>query len=138
VLAVEATGEAAVRPAGFSLAAEWARSREELRVRWTASCVVRVAVSPPAVRPVIGMFGGRGTLLGVERAADGSATCVLGFGNPAIAAFELAGFGARVRVLDAPEVRAALAGIGAELVAAGESGDAPAGRVPPARRTARR
>jgi len=138
VLAVETTGEAAVRLPAFSLAAEWARSREELRERWTASCVIRVAVEPSAVRPVLGMFGGRGTLLGVERAADGSAACVLGFGNAAVAAFELAGFGARVRVLDAPEVRAALARIGAELVAVAAGGPEPAGRVPPARRTARR
>ncbi len=119
---VELTEERALRPKGFSLAQEWSRSREELRSRWTRSCTVRLVASPGAVGAVIGMFGERGALVGVERGDDGSATCLLGFPSPDVAAFELAGFGDRVKVLGPPEVRDLLASLGAQLISANSEG----------------
>jgi predicted DNA-binding transcriptional regulator YafY len=105
------------RPAGFDLAAFWAR--------WSASFVatrpkveVRVRASPAAVAAFPEVFGdvGRHVLAMAVPDEDGCREVTLTFEHEAAAVYRLAGFGGQVEVLSPAEVRARLVGTARDLL----------------------
>jgi predicted DNA-binding transcriptional regulator YafY len=124
VRSVELTGEPARRPPDFDLATTWRGVVAEMDERRT-SFRVQALAEPPTVGRMRAHFG---TRLSVgPPAGDGRLELVVGFGATHDAAIELAGYAAGLEVVDPPEVRAALAAIGSQLVERYVAG-------PPARR----
>jgi len=112
--AVETTGEQVVRPEGFDLAATWAEVVERVDELRSPAEVVAL-VDPGFVDPLEWVFEGQ--VLAGEMQPDGRVrVTVRGQRVDGIVA-RLAGFGLRLEVLDPPEARAALAGLGRELLA---------------------
>ncbi len=112
VASAEPTGGTFEPPADLDLAAEWAATAAEVdRRRSSVRATVRVA---PRLLPVLqSLFG---SYLEVLEQDDDQVTAVVGAHLVRGLAEQLAGLGAALQVLDPPEVRAALAEIGAELV----------------------
>ncbi len=112
VSSVTPTDEPVERPDGFDLATEWQRvsaTVDEFRARTRARCLVDDDLLP-ALR---GMLARRLVALGPS---DEHRTAVeIGGAEPFLLAAELAGFGAKIEVLEPPEVREHLARIGREL-----------------------
>lgn len=133
VATVEPLGEPVVRPDGFDLAEAWRLVVDRVD-RLRAPLVAHAVVDPDllgALRIVLG------TRLAIGAAgADGRVQVELRGHRPRSLAAEIAGFGAHIEVLEPPELRAALAAVGHELVAVytGAGGGAPGGAdvVPPA------
>lgn len=117
VKALRPTGDAATRPDNFDLEAEWrlvAERVDELR----APLRVRADVASWALPMLRGMLGGRVNVVETEpEAADERVSVELRGHSVRSLAAELAGFGALVTVHGPAELRAALAEVGAELVA---------------------
>jgi predicted DNA-binding transcriptional regulator YafY len=114
VRAVQPTGEPVVRPDGFDLVETWNAIAAEVDQR-RAPYRVRARVRRERLWYLWGSFGNR---LHVVGDADADTVEVeLRSVGPDVLAAEIAGFGAAVEVAE-PEVRAALARIGAELTAA--------------------
>ncbi len=112
VSGVTPTDEPVERPDGFDLATEWHRvasTVDEFRARTRVRALAEDAILP-ALR---GMLGKRFMVLGPS---DGHRTEVeIGGARPFLIAAELAGFGAKIEVLEPVEVREHLARIGREL-----------------------
>ncbi|MET9881961.1 WYL domain-containing protein [Streptomyces sp. NPDC006430] len=114
VLAVEPTGEPVVRPADFDLATAWAalaRAFEDGMYAVTA----RARVHPDAVALLQRLLGGR-VRVG-DPLPDGWTEVWVDGPAPKALAAHLSGLGARLEVLDPPQVRQWLARLGAELTA---------------------
>ncbi|HEY1738283.1 MAG TPA: YafY family protein [Acidimicrobiia bacterium] len=112
VASIEPTGEKVVRPDGFDLADAWRLIAEEVDQRRTP-LRVRALVARDAQDLCRWIFGTR-VQFGAAQ-PDGRIEVELrGHNVPALAG-EIASFGGAVEVLDAPEVAAHLARIGAEL-----------------------
>lgn len=108
----EPTGEAAIRPAGFDLAQAWEEVLErvdDIRFQVTAQATIH-----PDLVGVLQMALGTRATVGAE-SDDGVAVVIRGHTIRSLAA-EIAGFGALLQVHDPPELRAALAEVGRELV----------------------
>ena len=113
--AVAVTGQPASRPADLSLAQEWDRVVEDVEQR--RSTVAATVLVPPRSLPVLlAQFGRHAEPLGTE--PDGRVRVRVRAHLVRSVAETLAGWGAAVEVLEPPEVRAELAVLGAELVAA--------------------
>ncbi len=111
---VEVTGEAVVRPDGFELAKAWQLIADEVdRKRTPAAAVLRVA---PDTLPWLRYRSGRRLRIGGAGADGRIAVELRGYSHRSLAG-ELAGLGAGVEVVDPPDLRALLGGIGADLVA---------------------
>lgn len=111
----EATGEPVVRPDGFELTDAWRQIEagvEQMRTPVHARARTRDAA---ILGPLRSMLGRRASV--AEPAADGTIEVALRGHHVESLAWELAGFGSRLEVLDPPELRTALAAIGADLVA---------------------
>jgi predicted DNA-binding transcriptional regulator YafY len=109
-----ATDEPASRPDDFALAAAWEDIVGEVERR--RSPVSAVILIDQRFGPVLErQFGRHCTVLGTE--PDGRARVRLAAHIPLSIAERIAGWGATIEVVDAPQVRAELARIGAELVA---------------------
>jgi len=113
VRTVEPTGEAVVRPEGFDLAEAWRLATSSVE-RERFGVWARCLANPAVVNPLRWTFGPRLHLGPAE--PDGRVSFEAGGAHVAALAGQLAGFGGAVEVLDPPEVVAALARIGAELV----------------------
>lgn len=112
------TGATFQRPDDLDLAAEWAGTAAEIdRRRSSVRATVRAA---PRLLPVLrSLFG---TYLDVLDEGPDHVTVVVGAHLVSGLAEQLAGLGSAVEVLGAPQVRAELARIGAELVRTHGSG----------------
>jgi predicted DNA-binding transcriptional regulator YafY len=109
---LERTDAPAARPAGFELASAWAEvvdevERRRIRVR------ARVLAEPAVVRSLRGTFG-RHLVVGA-RQDGGRVEVSVGAAVPEMLAWQLAGWGARLEVLEPDSVRSLLAAIGHEL-----------------------
>ena len=97
------------RPAGFDLAAFWARWSEEFEIS-RPRLPVRLAASPAALAAFPEVFG-PAAAPALEAAApgeDGWRIVTLSFEHELAAVHRLAGFGGHVEILDPPSVRARL------------------------------
>jgi predicted DNA-binding transcriptional regulator YafY len=115
VTAVEPTGEPVVRPHGFDLAEAWRLIADEVEQRRTP-CRAGILVAPEDVQLCRWVFGHR-VRIG-PGGPDGRVEVELRGENVPRLAWELAGFGARIEVVDPPGLRDELARIGTELLAA--------------------
>jgi predicted DNA-binding transcriptional regulator YafY len=120
VRAAVATGEAVHRPDDFDLAEAWDAVQSELPSRLAGEGVtVEFRVEPNTVRLVAAVLARWAPLM--ERPGDGGPAAWLHraaiFPSPEIAAAELVRFGRQIEVTSPPEVRAAMARLGADLVA---------------------
>ncbi len=110
--------EAFERPAGFDLAAFWARWSAEFAAS-RPRLQVRVAASPRALAVFPEVFG-LAVMSALEAAAPPDAggwrVLTLSFEHEAAAVHRLAGFGDQVDVLDPPAVRARLLAIAREIL----------------------
>jgi predicted DNA-binding transcriptional regulator YafY len=114
ITSVERTGERVVRPDGFDLAEAWRLIADEVDRRRTP-LVANALVASEAVGWLRFLLGNR---LRIGPAGPDGRVAVQIRGHSARSlAGEIAGVGAGVEVLDPPEVRECLAGIGAELAA---------------------
>ena len=114
VRSVEVTEDPVVRPEGFDLARAWDDIVEVIEEkRKVVRCSVRVA--PHAVPWLRAQFA-RDVVVG-ETLPDGRVEAEIGSPYVGTIAQRLAGWGREVEIVGAPEVRAELARIGAELVA---------------------
>jgi hypothetical protein len=107
-------GTPAARPDDLDVAAVWEQVVDELEER-RGRVSATVAVPGPLVRVVRDVLGRHASVLG--DADDGRVLMRVSSHTARSVAEHLAGFGAAVEVLDAPDVRAGLATLGAELVA---------------------
>lgn len=114
VTSVEPTGESVVRPEGFDLAEAWRLIADEVDRRRTP-VLAHALVKSDAAWICRAVFGNR-VRIGPP-AADGRAEVELRGHSVRSLAGELGGLGGLVEVVDPPELREALAGVGAELVA---------------------
>lgn len=112
--AVESTGEAVVRPDGFDLAEAWRMIADEVDRRRTP-VLAHALVKSDAAWICRAVFGNR-VRIGPP-GADGRPEVELRGHSVRSLAGELGGLGGLVEVIDPPELREALAGVGAELVA---------------------
>jgi predicted DNA-binding transcriptional regulator YafY len=111
---VEPTGEAVVRPEGFDLAEAWRMIADEVDRRRTP-VLAHALVRSDSVWICRAVFGNR-VRIGPP-GADGRVEVELRGHSVRALAGELGGLGAIVEVVDPPELREALAAVGAELVA---------------------
>jgi predicted DNA-binding transcriptional regulator YafY len=118
VRSVTPTERPVVRPEGFDLATTW---KETVAAMDEQRAPLRVTAR--ADRAVVGWLRGRfGTRMQVGAADDdGWVEVVVRAHNAESVAVDVAGFGDRVEVVDPPEVRHALARVGAALVRSYES-----------------
>ena len=124
ISSAEQTGEPVVRPDGFDLADVWREIRERVDQLRT-SVTARALAHPEYVGICRWVFG---TRLGIGSALpDGRVQIDLRAHHVQELAWELAGFGGAVEVLDPPELRERLAGVGAQLVETYGAGAAHAG-----------
>ncbi|WP_029433808.1 YafY family protein [Blastococcus sp. URHD0036] len=112
VRTVEGTGEAVERPADFDLAAAWAASAAAVAGR-RGGVRVRARAEPGVLGRLRVRFGTRLTV--GDAGADGRVEVELAGPAVEFVAAEVAGFGRQVEVLDPPEARDRLAGLGREL-----------------------
>ncbi|MGY1745575.1 helix-turn-helix transcriptional regulator [Blastococcus sp. SYSU D00695] len=112
VRSVAGTGLPVERPADFDLAAAWAASAAAVAVR-RGGVRVRALADPEALARLRVRFGTR--LTAGEPGADGRVPVELAGPAAEFVAAEVAGFGARVEVVDPPEARAHLAALAREL-----------------------
>jgi predicted DNA-binding transcriptional regulator YafY len=125
VQSVESLGVPAVEPPGFDLAEHWQTVVDEMAELRTEQ-LVQVLVGGtevdgeqlPGTEVVGWLWGHFGTRMTVGVAdAEGRVPVEIGFGDVQRPAMELAGYAHLLEVLDPPEVREDLAGIGARLQA---------------------
>jgi len=109
---VEPTGEAVVRPEGFDLAEAWRLITDEVDKR-RAPVVAHGLMGADVVWLLRTMFGNRARI--GATGPDGRVEVELRGQSLRSLAGETAGLGAMLEVLDPPELREALATIGAEL-----------------------
>lgn len=114
VSSVEATGQPAVRPAGFDLTEAWRLIIDEVEQRRTP-VRAHARVRPDIVALCRAAFGSRMQI--GPPGPDGWVAVELRGHSTRSLAGELAGFGAWLEVDDPSEVRDDVAGIGQELVA---------------------
>jgi len=112
------------RPAGFELAAFWARWSAEFEAS-RPRLQVRLAASPRAL-DAFGEIFGPAAAAALDTAGppgqDGWRVVTLSFEHERAAAHRLAGFGDQVEVLDPPSVRAALLATAREILGRYQSG----------------
>jgi len=121
VRAAAVTDEPVERPEDFDLAEAWESVQSDFPARaYEGGVTAELLVEPGAVRYVSAVLSRWANLK--ERPAGDAHGAWLGytasFPNPDVAAAELVRFGRRIEVVGPPEVRAALARLGEELVAA--------------------
>ena len=118
VSAARVLAEPVERPAGFELAAFWARWSAEFEAS-RPRLEVRLAASPDALSAFGEVFG-PAAAPALEAAAppgqDGWRVVTLSFEHERAAVHRLAGFGDQVEVLDPPAVRAALLATAREIL----------------------
>jgi predicted DNA-binding transcriptional regulator YafY len=112
VTAVTPTGAAVVRPEGFDLAAAWEESSAAVEAR-RGQIRVRALAEPGLVPLLRVRLGNRLTTGG--RNPDGRVEAEVVGPSVDMLVSELAGYGARLLVVDPPEAPALLAGVAAEL-----------------------
>ena len=125
--ALDVTDEPAVVPDDVDLQAEWDRVVGEVEVKRSATWAT-VRVAPEHVDVLRAQFGRHTVVVdvGQEDGSGASATVRVAAPTPLDVARHLAGWGAQADVVGPPEVRAELARLGAELVAAhGDDGARP-------------
>ena len=124
VSAARVLAEPAERPAGFELAAFWARWSAEFEAS-RPRLEVRLAASPGALAAFGEVFGAA-TAPALEAAEppgqDGWRVVTLSFEHERAAAHRLAGFGDQVEILDPPSVRAELLATAREILDRYQSG----------------
>ncbi|MEU8590493.1 WYL domain-containing protein [Streptomyces sp. NPDC048664] len=115
---VEPTGQPAIRPEGFDLAAAWRElvAREERRM---AAVTVHARATSDVLPSLRRLFGGR-LRVGAELPGDKVEFIAAGSSLPALVG-QLAGFGGQVEVLGPPEARRSLARLGRALSSAHDS-----------------
>jgi predicted DNA-binding transcriptional regulator YafY len=125
VSAARVLAEPFARPAGFELAAFWARwsadfetSRPRFPVRLAAS-----AEALAAFGEVFGAAAGPALEAADPPGQDGWRVLTLSFEHERAAVHRLAGFGDQIEVLDPPSVRAALLATAREILGRYQSGD---------------
>jgi predicted DNA-binding transcriptional regulator YafY len=125
IRSVVVTDRPVERPDGFDLAETWKSVVDEVDQRRTAgqSSPV-VALADPDLVPVLRMVVGNRLTVG-DFAPDGRVEIEVGGGSVESSAGELAGFGARVEVIEPQAVRDRLALLGAELSRCYGSGTGP-------------
>jgi predicted DNA-binding transcriptional regulator YafY len=111
---VEPTGRPVVRPEGFNLAEAWRHITDEVDQR--RAPVEARALAKPEVVPWCRFALGSRLRIG-SPGPDGRVELELRGHSTRSLAAEVAGFGAGIEILDPPELRQALALIGAELAA---------------------
>jgi predicted DNA-binding transcriptional regulator YafY len=124
VSAARVLAEAAGRPAGFELAAFWARWSAEFEAS-RPRLEVRLAASPGALAAFGEVFGAAAApaLEAAEPPGqDGWRVLTLSFEHERAAVHRLAGFGDQVEVLDPPSVRAELLATAREILDRYQSG----------------
>jgi len=124
VSAARILAEAAGRPAGFELAAFWARWSAEFEAS-RPRLEVRLAASPGALAAFDEIFGAAAApaLEAAEPPGqDGWRVLTLSFEHERAAVHRLAGFGDQVEVLDPPSVRAELLATAREILDRYQSG----------------
>jgi predicted DNA-binding transcriptional regulator YafY len=116
--------EPVVRPAGFELAAFWARWSEDFEAS-RPRIPVRLRASPQALAAFPEVFGPAAApaLAAVAPGEDGWQVVTLSFEHELAAVHRLAGFGARIEVLDPPSVRAGLLAVAREILGRYPHGD---------------
>jgi predicted DNA-binding transcriptional regulator YafY len=114
VRAVRPTGERVVKPEGFELGEAWRLIREEVDRR-RATLWAQGYADAGIIGFLRSAFGNR--LRIGPKAADGRVEIDVGGAHERAIAWEIAGFGGLVELVDPPGVRAELARIGAELSA---------------------
>ncbi|KUJ65391.1 transcriptional regulator [Streptomyces albus subsp. albus] len=112
VTSVHPTGEPVVRPEGFDLATAWRSLTERMADRMRAA-TVRARAEADTETVLRGLLGGR--LRIVRTLPDGRLEIEVDGPSPQVAAGQLAGFGARVEILEPPQAREHLANLAAEL-----------------------
>ena len=118
VSAVQVLAEPAERPAGFELAAFWARWSAEFEAS-RPRLEVRLAASPGALAAFGEVFGAAAApaLEAAEPPGqDGWRVLTLSFEHERAAVHRLAGFGDQVEILDPPSVRAELLATAREIL----------------------
>jgi predicted DNA-binding transcriptional regulator YafY len=124
VSAARILAEAAGRPAGFELAAFWARWSAEFEAS-RPRLEVRLAASPGALA-AFGEIFGAAAAPALEAAEppgqDGWRVLTLSFEHERAAVHRLAGFGDQVEILDPPSVRAELLATAREILDRYQSG----------------
>jgi predicted DNA-binding transcriptional regulator YafY len=124
VSAARVLAEAAGRPAGFELAAFWARWSAEFEAS-RPRLEVRLAASPGALAAFGEVFGAAAApaLEAAEPPGqDGWRVLTLSFEHERAAVHRLAGFGDQVEILDPPSVRAELLATAREILGRYQSG----------------
>jgi predicted DNA-binding transcriptional regulator YafY len=124
VSAARILAEAAGRPAGFELAAFWARWSAEFEAS-RPRLGVRLAASPGALAAFGEVFGAAAApaLEAAEPPGqDGWRVLTLSFEHERAAVHRLAGFGDQVEILDPPSVRAELLATAREILGRYQSG----------------
>jgi predicted DNA-binding transcriptional regulator YafY len=124
VSAARVLAEPAERPAGFELAAFWARWSAEFEAS-RPRLKVRLAASPDALAAFGEVFGAAAASA-LETAEppgpDGWRVLTLSFEHEQAAVHRLAGFGDQVEILDPPSVRAGLLATAREILGRYQSG----------------
>ncbi|HYY19193.1 MAG TPA: YafY family protein [Streptosporangiaceae bacterium] len=124
VSAARVVAEPAERPAGFELAAFWARWSAEFEAS-RPRLEVRLAASPGALAAFGEVFGAAAASA-LEAAEppgpDGWRVLTLSFEHERAAVHRLAGFGDQVEILDPPSVRAELLATAREILGRYQSG----------------
>jgi predicted DNA-binding transcriptional regulator YafY len=124
VSAARVLAESAGRPAGFELAAFWARWSAEFEAS-RPRLEVRLAASPDALAAFGEVFGAAAApaLAAAEPPGqDGWRVLTLSFEHERAAVHRLAGFGDQVEILDPPSVRAELLATAREILGRYQSG----------------
>jgi predicted DNA-binding transcriptional regulator YafY len=112
VTSAEPTGEPAVRPEGFDLAAAWTDVSAQVE-RLRGALRVEAIADPSVLGELRGLFGVHVT--GGKPRPDGRVEVAIGGDSLEQIASDLAGLGARVEVVGPPKVRGHLARIAVEL-----------------------
>ena len=115
VTSVELTGDAVERPPGFDLAEAWRLITDTVDERWGGAVRGRGAATSEIV-PVLRHVLGTRVRIGPSR-PDGRVDVEIAGQSDQALAWDLAGFGGAVELLDPPAAREHLLRIGAELTA---------------------
>ncbi|MFC0602719.1 helix-turn-helix transcriptional regulator [Streptomyces palmae] len=112
VTSVRPTGDPVIRPEGFDLATAWRSLTGRMADRMRAATVL--ARAEAGAEPVLrGLLDGRLRIL--RTLPDGRLEIEVDGPSPEVVAAQLAGFGARVEILEPPRARERLARLAAEL-----------------------